>query len=216
LKRRIEAVLFDLDGTLVDTLEGLAASVNFAMEQVARPRRTREEIRGFIGEGVTQLVRDALGPDHQGLLKDSLGFFTSHYLKHCAAGSALYPGAKEALARLDTRVLAMVTNKPEAPTMLLMKALGLSERFKAYVCGDTLPVKKPDPAMVREACWRLGVAPENALMVGDAPGDVASAHGAGALACAVSFGYRPAADLKAAGADFVVDRLTDIPGLLGG
>jgi phosphoglycolate phosphatase len=203
-----------LDGTLVDTLEGLAASVNFALKNVGCPARTTEEIRGFIGEGVTQLVRDALGPSRESLLGKALPFFTAHYGEDGSALSALYPGALEALKSLSGFALGMVTNKPEAPALKIMKALGVAAPFKVFICGDTLPVKKPDPATILEACRRLGVPPASALMVGDAPGDVKAAHGAGALACGVSFGYRPVVELKAAGADFIVDRLTDIAALL--
>lgn len=214
MKTRLRAVLFDLDGTLVDTLDGLAASVNFALKNVGCPTRTTEEIRGFIGEGVTQLVRDALGPSRESLLGKALPFFTAHYGERGTAQSVLYPGALECLKALSGFALGMVTNKPEAPALKIMRALGAEAPFKVFICGDTLPVKKPDPETVLEACRRLGVPPAATLMVGDAPGDVKAAHGAGALAWGVSFGYRPASELKAAGADFIVDRLTDIAGLL--
>ena len=214
MKARLRAVLFDLDGTLVDTLPDLAASVNFALGRLERPVRTLGEIRGFIGDGVTQLLRDSLGPAHGGLVESALQLFTPHYLEHCAVRSALYPGVAETLDRLSGFPLGVVTNKPEAPSLKLLRALGLAERFKVFICGDTLPVKKPDPAMVREAARRLGVPPESTILVGDAPGDVRAAHGAGALALGVGFGYRPAEELRAAGADFIAERFSDIPGFL--
>jgi phosphoglycolate phosphatase len=210
----LRAALFDLDGTVVDTLDDLAGSVNFALARLGRPARSRDEIRGFIGEGVRQLIRDALGPAHAALTDEGLGYFTPHYLEHCTDKSVLYPGVKETLARLSGFGLAMVTNKPEAPSRRILEALGVADGFKVLIGGDTLAVKKPDPAPVREACARLGVTPAQAVMVGDSPGDMAAARAAGARTLAVSFGYRPAAELEAAGAQAVARAFSDVAVLL--
>jgi phosphoglycolate phosphatase len=205
----VRAVLFDLDGTLVDTLGDLAASVNFALERLGRPARTLDEIKNFIGEGVRQLLRDALGPSHEGLTDQALALFTPHYLEHVVDRSALYPGVKDTLARLAPgRKLAVVTNKPVIPSRKILSALGVLDCFEALVGGDTLPVKKPDPAPVREACRLLGVDPSEAVLVGDSTGDIRSAHGAGAKVLAAAFGYRPAAELSAA--DGLIHRFSDV------
>lgn len=210
-------MLFDLDGTVVDTLDDLAASVNHALSRLGRPVRDRHEVRGFIGEGVRQLLKDCLGPAHESLTDQALSLFTPHYQEHCVDRSALYPGVRQTLDALArTRRLAMVTNKPEAPSRRILKALGVDDFFAVLVAGDTLPVKKPDPAPLVEAARRLGVPVGDSAMVGDGDGDMVAARAAGARAVGATFGFRSAAQLKAAGAEALVDRFEDLIPLLAG
>lgn len=206
---RLKALFFDLDGTLVDTLGDLSAAVNHALGELGLPRRTEGEVRGFIGEGVAHLLKDALGPAHASRVDEALAHFTPYYLEHATVHSRLYPGVAAALERAArTHKLAVVTNKPEAPSRKILDALGIGGSFAALIGGDTLPVKKPDPAPVREAARRLDVAPQDCALVGDSGWDVQAAHRAGAKAVAVTFGYRPKAEL--AGADAVIDRFEDL------
>ncbi len=205
------ALLFDLDGTLVDTLDDLAASVNFVLGKLGKPARSREEIREFIGGGVRSLLRDALGSGYSGPIEDAVALFEPHYLEHCADRSTLYPGVLDTLDRLSrSHLLAVVTNKPEAPSRFLLEGLRIDGYFKALIGGDTLAVKKPDPAPLREAARRLKVASADAMMVGDSAGDIRAAHDAGARACGATYGYRPAGELTEAGADFLIDRPADL------
>lgn len=210
----LQALLFDLDGTLVDTVDDLTVSVNVALKALGRPLRTRQEIRGFIGDGAKQLVADALGPGQEALVDQGLDLFITHYDAHCDQKSVLYPGVAAVLPRLSGRKLAVVTNKPEAPSRLILKHLGILDFFETVVGGDTLPVKKPDPGPVLEACRRLDVAPGQAAMVGDSPGDMKAARAAGTQAIAVAYGYRPAQQLKDAGAQATVERFEDLLVLL--
>lgn len=194
----------------MDTVEDLTVSVNEALKGLGRPLRTREEVRGFIGDGARQLVKDSLGPGHEVLTDQALDLFAAHYEEHCAHKSALYPGVARALGRLSAYRLAVVTNKPASPSRRLLEHLEIWTPFSALVGGDTLKVKKPDPGPVLEACRLLNVDPAAALMVGDSPGDMKAGRAAGARVVGVSYGYRPAQELRAAGAEVVVERIDDL------
>jgi phosphoglycolate phosphatase len=193
----------------------LAEAVRYTLETLGRPPRTREEIRSFIGDGVRRLLADALGSDEASVVDQAMAIFPARYLDHCADRSRLYPGVAETLTRLSSMVkMAVVTNKPEAPSRKLMDQLGISGRFSVLIGGDTLLVRKPDPEPVREALRRLGVAASEAVFVGDSPGDVAAAHAAGVRVVGVTYGYRSAEKLRAAGADVLIDAFSDLVSLL--
>lgn len=211
---KMEALLFDLDGTLVDTRADLAAAVNFALGRLGRPARTLEEVREFIGGGVRELIRSSLGPAHEDMLEPALALFRPYYLEHCADRSALYPGVGEALGKLAGPV-AVVTNKPEAASRAIFRALGVEAFFRAVIGGDSLPFLKPRPEPLWEAARRLGARPERVLMVGDSPGDVQAGRAAGMRTCAVTYGYRPAEELRAAEPDFLLDRIGDLEAIIG-
>ncbi|MGQ0645822.1 MAG: phosphoglycolate phosphatase [Elusimicrobiota bacterium] len=206
--------MFDLDGTLADTREDIAASVNEALRRLGRPPRDVAEIKGFIGDGFRSLMKRALGAEDEALADRALEIFSPHYLAHCADRSALYPGVSATLERLSGRALAVVTNKPEAHSRAILKALGLEKFFPVVLGGDSLPVRKPDPGPLREALRRLGVPAEAALMVGDSANDIRAAKAAGVSVCAVTYGYRPREEL--AGADMILDRIEDLAETVGG
>jgi phosphoglycolate phosphatase len=203
-----------LDGTLADTREDIAASVNEALRRLGRPPRDVAEIEGFIGDGFRSLMKRALGVEDEALADRALEIFSPHYLAHCADRSVLYPGVAAVLGRLCGAALAVVTNKPEAHSRAILKALGLENFFPAVLGGDTLPVRKPDPGPLREALRRLGVPAEAALMVGDSANDIRAAKAAGVSVCAVAYGYRPREEL--AGADMILDRIEDLAEIVGG
>ena len=197
-------ILFDLDGTLLDTLEDLADSVNYALAQHGYPLRTLEEIRCFVGNGARQLMRLALpegtaAEELEAILKEYLDWYAVNF----CVKAAPYAGVKavvEELAQKGVKV-AIVSNKPDATT----KKLG--EMFfpglPAFGQRDDTP-KKPAPEMVWKAMETLGVTAEEAVYVGDSEVDVATARNAGLPLVAVSWGFRTVAELTAAGAVTIV------------
>ena len=189
--------IFDLDGTLVDSVEDLAASVNHALGLLGLPRRTLDEIRGFVGEGARVLLERAVAP-RADLVEPALAAWWRHYEDHCLDRTRPYPGIDALLASAH-RTLAVHTNKPGALARRILDGLGLGSRFALVVGGDEAP-RKPDPAGVRLIQARLGAAPEATVFVGDSLVDLAAARAAGVRYVAVTWGLVPGAELARAGA----------------
>lgn len=194
--------IFDLDGTLVDSLDDLHASVNHALRSLGLPLRTREEVHGYIGEGARVLLERAIAP-HAHLLEPALAAWRPHYEEHCLDRTRPYPGIPAALAGAG-RVLAVQTNKPGAMARKILAGLDLLPRFAAVVGGDEAP-RKPDPAGALELMARLGAAPAETLFIGDSRVDVATARAAGVPVIAVTWGLSTRAELATAGATDFAD-----------
>jgi phosphoglycolate phosphatase len=205
------ALLLDLDGTLADTLPGLAASVNALRERLGMGPLAAAEVRRHLGDGARDLLVKCTGLD--GAAADlHLGPWRADYLERCTAGTTLLPGAADLLAAAAARGIpaAVVTNKPLAPSERILGALGVRGRIAAVVGGDSLPVRKPDPAMVHEALRLLGsVPPAEAWLVGDGPQDVAAARAAGCAGILVR-GYGDLAAARALGPAREVGGLPDL------
>jgi phosphoglycolate phosphatase len=180
------------------------------LEDCGYPRHSQAAIRQFIGDGARQLIERSLPGDAQARVDECLARFRDHYRKNLLRATRLYPGVLETLEALRPARLAVATNKPEEFSLSLLRGLEVLDRFGTVVGGDTLPVRKPDPAMLVETARRLGVAARECLMVGDSPGDVEAGRGAGMTTIAVTFGFRGADELRAARPDAVIDRFPDV------
>ena len=188
------AVLFDLDGTLLDTIADLADAANLALAELGRPARTQDEIHSFVGKGIPNLVRRCMTEGIQATeaeIEHAVAVFRRHYARVNGVRTRIYPGVIDTLEALRARGLrlAVVTNKAEAFTLPLLERMAIAHYFDAVVSGDTLPVKKPDPAVVNLACERLGVSAAEALMIGDSANDALAAQGAGMPVLLVTYGY---------------------------
>ena len=199
--------ILDLDGTLLDTLDDLAASVNFALGQVGRPPRSRAEIETFVGEGARLLLERAVAP-HAELAAPALAAWWRHYDTHCLDRTRPFPGIPALLTRSGRR-LAVHTNKPGRVARRILAGLGLLDRFALVTGGDEAP-RKPDPAGTLDLMRRLGARPEETVFIGDSPTDVRTARAAGVTMVAVTWGFRPVAELRAAGAVHVVERVAGL------
>jgi phosphoglycolate phosphatase len=196
-------VAFDLDGTLADTAPDLAASLNHTLASLGRETIDPAAVRFLIGHGARALLRrglDATGEASEELVEQSYPVFIEHYAANICRGTRAYPGVEAALDTLAGSgvALAICTNKPEVLTLALLEALGWTERFDSIVSGDTLPVRKPDPAPLHEAIARAGGG--RAAFVGDSIIDADTARAARLPFVAVSFGFsdRPADQLGGA------------------
>lgn len=212
---RAEAVLFDLDGTLVDTLPDLAEAANRTLAEMGLPQRTLEEIATFVGQGINELVRRALGAQaaDREVLERAQTTFRRHYAAVNGAQSRLYPGAWETLAALrdEGRKLAVVTNKAAQFTLPLLEKLGIAPFFATVVSGDTLPVKKPDPAMLTHALAQFGgVAPTAAVMVGDSRNDALAARALGMPVFLVTYGYSEGQPISEVPCTAYLDQLPEV------
>jgi phosphoglycolate phosphatase len=204
--------IFDLDGTLVDSLDDLHASVTHALASVGLPPRSRDEVRAFIGEGARVLVERAVAPRGH-LLEPALAAWWAHYEAHCLDRTRPYPGI-EALLAGSRRALAVHTNKPGRLARKILAGLGLLPRFAAVIGGDEAP-RKPDPGGVRELLARVGAAPGETLFVGDSRVDVETARRAGVALVAVTWGLGSRPELEGAGATTFVDGAAELARLLG-
>ena len=213
-----DVVAFDLDGTLADTAPDLAAALNHTLAALGRGTVPTESVRHLVGHGAKALLRKGLaatGEAPEELVEQGLPVFIDYYGRNICEGTKAYPDVKAALDQLLAQgvSVAMCTNKPEGLTHRLLDALGWSSRFEAIVGGDTLPVKKPDPAPLHEAIARAGGG--RAAFVGDSIIDADTARAARIPFVAVSFGFsdRP---VEALGADAVIDSYADLPEALAG
>ena len=197
MNRRIQTVLFDLDGTLLDTAADLANALNAVLRHNEQPPLPFEQIRPAVSHGGQALIERGfnIGPDHPDfeLLKNQL---LDYYQSHIAEQTTLFPGMSDVLNNIEQQGIkwGVVTNKPTWLTTPLMDALDLSRRAAAIVCGDTLNERKPHPAPLLYACEIVGSKPENCLYVGDAERDIKAGHKAGMPTLAALFGYLMADD----------------------
>jgi phosphoglycolate phosphatase len=223
--RALEAVLFDLDGTLLDTAQDIAEALNRALAEQGLPPIAPSAVRRMIGRGSPVLIERAAAAVGRALDDAAkaamLERFFHHYghLEESGEFKAQpYAGAAECLRTLHEAGLriAVVTNKHERFATGLLKALGLSAWVDRVVGGDSFPLRKPDPAPLLFACKLLGAAPARALMVGDSINDVQAARGAGIPVICVPYGYNEGQDPRQLPCDTFVESLADLPGLLGG
>lgn len=202
---RIKAVLWDLDGTLLDTLDDLASSVNAALSQNGLPARTREEVRMFVGNGIRKLIERAvpLGAQHPAF-QAVYDAFVAHYAAHSQDHTRPYDGILDAMDALSAQGVrhAIVSNKIDFAVKSLSRAY-FGDRVAVAVGDDPARRRKPAPDSVLEALRQLGVSAGEAVYVGDSDVDVATARNAGLPCVAVSWGFRSEACLREAGAQHI-------------
>ncbi|MDR2240247.1 MAG: phosphoglycolate phosphatase [Zoogloeaceae bacterium] len=208
----IKAILIDLDGTLLDTVPDLADAANAMLAELGRAVLPVDAIRDFVGKGIPNLVGRCLG--HAGEADDpetrhALTVFKRHYAAVNGRRARVYPGVPEDLRAMRRAGLktACITNKAAAFTEPLLAAAGLAGLLDLTVSGDTLPEKKPHPLPFLHACRHFGIAPAEALVIGDSRNDVAGARAAGCPVFCVPYGYSEGEDVRALGADAIVSTL---------
>ena len=220
LRPVVDAVLFDLDGTLADTLPDLAAAMNAALSEHGALPLAPLCYRSMVSGGSLAMIRTALGPHVDPERAQRIRrTFLSLYADRIAVHTRLFPGIDTVLNEIEARGLAwgIVTNKPGDLTRRLSEALGVAERASCIVCGDTLRHAKPHPEPVLHACRVLGAPPGRCLFVGDAPGDVVAGRGAGVRTLVALYGYLPDGDdARRWGAHGYIERPVDLLGWLDG
>jgi len=216
---RAKVVLLDLDGTLLDTAPDLAAAANHVLRKLGREPAEMPVIRGFIGNGVRELMRRALcltRAPTEAELDEAMVDFGAYYAAHLTDHSRVYPGVAETLEALKAqdRRIVCITNKAGTFTEPLLDTLGLRPHFDLVLSGDSLPRKKPDPLPLTHAATHFGVQPETALLVGDSRNDTEAARAAGMPVACVTYGYhgdQPVAELQP---DALLDNLLELLDIL--
>ena len=212
----IRAIMFDLDGTLADTLDDLTDAYNHGLEQLKLPGHRPEDFKMMVGTGSLDLCRKALPPDRadlaEKLLQISLAYYSEHYLDKTRP----YPGITELLDELTRRGirLAVLSNKPDSFVTRMSKEMFGPDRFD-LIAGqqDGVPLK-PDPAAVLSILQQLKLPPAEAIYVGDSGIDMATASAANITSIGVTWGFRDRKDLLDAGANHIIDRAQDLLDLL--
>jgi len=197
-------LLFDLDGTLVDTLADIAGSVNHMLLRLGMAPLSLEDVRSYVGHGVERLIARSLGDGLEAEVErqraeEGLAIFREHYDAHCLDNSVLYPGAREMLDRFADRKLGIVSNKPERYVKRILEALDAEQYFGIALGGDSVEERKPSPLMVRTALGRFNLAPDEGILVGDMSVDVETGRAAGVFTVAVLGGFGSRRDLEASG-----------------
>ena len=217
--RPIDAAIVDLDGTMVDTVGDFEAALALALADLGLPPVNRAFIARTVGKGSEHLITRTLaevGAD-PALYEQTWVRYQHHYLAINGQHSAVYPGVVEGLQALRGRGLRLVctTNKPGSFARPLLAAKGLDVYFEHVFGGDAFAHKKPHPMPLLKACEALGTQPARTLMIGDSSNDAAAARAAGCPVVLVSYGYNHGEPVASAAPDAIVDRLSEIPALLG-
>ena len=210
----IQAIFFDLDGTLVDSAADILRAVNFALYDIGVDPVSNSQVRLWVGRGggrLIQCVREYRGiaPERHDEL---LASFLKHYQADVCVDSTVYAGGREFLIWCKQHKIhvACITNKPYQPALKLLKALNLLEYFSLVLGGDSLEHRKPHPAPLLHALSHYGLKPEHALMIGDSSNDVESARAASVRSIAVSYGYNHGEPIAASEPDLLLDSLAEL------
>ena len=212
---KISGVVFDLDGTLVDSRRDIAEAANHALEKAGLQRLPHDELESFVGDGAPLLMARAARIDvkdekTQAMVADFLDYYAEHPIDYTLP----MPGALAALDAFANLPLGICTNKPRRTSLAVLRGLKLEARFKGVVAGDDLPQRKPDPAPVLEAARLLGLPAAEIVMVGDGPQDVLSGRAAGAFTVGVRGGIQAFERLAASQPDLLIDTLAELPDAL--
>jgi phosphoglycolate phosphatase len=211
--RKVDLLVFDLDGTLTRSADDLAASVNYTLQTLGLPTLKPEEVRGFIGDGVKVLVQRALGPAIE-YYDRAMELFSVHYAEHLLDRTTLYPDVIETLDYFDRKTKVIVTNKLYRFTLRITKALGIADRFQEIIGEDSTPFKKPDPRLLQFVMAQRGGMPERTVVIGDGVNDILLARNSGALSCAFLNGITEREILLALSPDLICEKLSDLKTLL--
>ena len=208
----VRALIFDLDGTLIDSKRDLIHSVNAMLGEMGRARLDEETISGYIGHGAPLLVSRALGSNaKEDELRSALQFFLAYYEEHKMDTTCAYPGIPDALAELSRKKapMAVLTNKPVKISVRILESLGLASYFRVIYGGNSFETKKPDPFGANKILSEFSAQPREAIVVGDSEVDVQTARNAGTIAAAVNYGFG-VHDRTQHPADIYLDKLSDL------
>lgn len=211
----VRALVFDLDGTLIDSKQDLIHAVNAMLRELRRDELAAETISGYIGHGAPRLVARALGESGTEEERErALKFFLAYYELHKLDTTRAYPGVAETLEQLASVPMAVLTNKPVRISVRILEAMGLAKYFRAIYGGNSFETKKPDPQGAKTILQELRAEPKEAMMVGDSEVDVQTARNAGMMAAAVNYGFG-VHDRNSYPADIYLDCFADLARVTG-
>lgn len=211
----LDLLIFDLDGTLVDTRQDLTNSVNYTRSRYGLPPLTLAQVMQQVGDGMRKLLERSLpdaGPEE---IKQAIATFREHYGEHLLDHSQLYPGVEETLQHFRSKKLAVLSNKPEEFTRTMVDKLGIGQFCQAVLGGDSVGALKPSPEPILYLLEHLEADPDRCIMIGDGPTDIEAGRVAGAWTCAVTYGFRTRDVLLACDPDFLIEDIAELKNLFG-
>jgi phosphoglycolate phosphatase len=211
MKRRVDLIMFDLDGTLADTGADLTDSVNYTRAHFELAPLPAQKVYANVGRGVEHLIRHSLPIESPAHFSEVMRIFIEHYEAHLLDKTVLYPGVRDVLEEFRSKRRVVVSNKIQRLTEAVVRGLGVGERFDLILGGDSAAEKKPHPALLNLALERFHTAATSALMVGDGDTDVEAGKRAGVMTCGVTYGLGDKHLLVSAKPDVLIEHLTELP-----
>jgi phosphoglycolate phosphatase len=211
MKRPIDLVMFDLDGTLADTGQDLADAVNHTRAQFNLEPLPARLVHTHVGRGVEHLLRHSLPEDSADHFAEVTRVFLVRYESHLLDKTVLYPGVHDVLDYFRHKRRVVVSNKMHRLTVAVLQGLGIEKEFDAVLGGDSALEKKPHPALIHDVLKRFRILPDHALIIGDGNTDIEAGKRAGVLTCGVTYGLGNRADLVASEPDLIIDDLAELP-----
>lgn len=213
---KFNTVLFDLDGTLVDSRTDLVSAINHSLVAAGLKKKPAEEIIPHVGNGLRVLLSGVFGSVPESTLEKGIAAFQTYYDEHCVDATVLYDDALPALAHLSQKSrLGIVTNKPKRYAEKILKTLAVADKISSLAGGDSFPEKKPHPRPVLEVMKELGGSVETTLMVGDGHQDIQAGQAAGIKTCVARYGYGFLPDTLALKPDYVINALSELKEIVG-
>lgn len=209
----IDLIIFDLDGTLVDSKDAIANGINFALKEAGLKEKKKSEISSYIGTGVDDLIRKSLGQGKENYFEKAKSVF-ENYRKHSPDSSRLYPGVKETLEYFKNKRKTIVTNRKYEFALPTLKNLGIYDYFEDILGADDIECKKPSSCPLDKAITKLNINKEKTIIVGDMDIDILAGKSAGILTCAVTYGIGRKEDITKAEPDFTIDNISDLKNII--
>jgi phosphoglycolate phosphatase len=214
--KKIELIIFDLDGTLIDSRLDITNGVNFALKKAGLRPKEVSEISSYIGRGVQDLIRRSLGDENKRFFKETLGIFEEYFKMHGNDSSYLYPNVKEILEHFKDKHKVVITNRKHAFAVSALQKLGVGGYFKEVMGGDDLSCMKPSACPTYKIIDKLNIKDKDrAIIVGDMDIDVITGRNAGILTCAVTYGIGDIEDIKKAGPDYLINDISELKNIIG-
>ena len=206
----LDLILFDLDGTLIDSKTDIANAINYMLTRLKLKPLENEIIYSYVGKGVARLVKRSITNNHLDKFDMAVSLFRDYYLEHLMDNTTVYPNVNNILKYFDGKKKAIVTNKDERFALPIIDELGLTSYFDKIICGDTTSSKKPDPEPLNAVIDQLGVERDRTVIVGDGSADIEAGRRANIHTCGITGGFGSREELVGAEAQIIIDDIVEL------